>query len=74
MKKRIEQSSRVLFIRTKNTNDDKNNFYSQWVEMEINYAKEIGKEIECVDLIDSNQQEFKLFKDTKKIQDLRLCV
>ena len=61
LKKRIEQSSKVLFIRTNNTNDKENKFYSEWVEMEIDYAKELGKEIECIDLIDGANDEFKSF-------------
>lgn len=68
LKKRIEQSKKVLFLRTENTNDDENNFYSKWVEMEINYAKELGKEIECVNLRDESTKEFVLFKyDTTKM-------
>jgi len=62
LKKRIEQSAKVLFIRTDNTNDKENRFYSQWVEMEMNYAKELDKEIECVDLTKNKINEFKLFK------------
>jgi len=62
LRKRIEQSSKVLFIRTNNTNDKENKFYSEWVEMEINYAKESNKKIECIDLADGGINEFELFK------------
>jgi hypothetical protein len=62
LKKRIEQSKKVLFIRTKNTNNKENKYYSDWVEMEIKYAKELGKEIECVDLTKDKINEFKLFR------------
>lgn len=70
LKRRIEQSNKVLFIRTKNTNDQNNNFYSEWVEMEILYAKEINKSIECVDFIDDKQKEFTLYKSNKEIKEL----
>jgi len=71
LKKRIEQSNKVLFIKTKNTNDKENNFYSEWVEMEILYAKKIGKSIECINYIDDIQQEFTLYKYNKEIKDLK---
>lgn len=71
LKRRIEQSNKVLFIRTKNTNDQHSNFYSEWVEMEILYAKEINKSIECVDFIDDKQKEFTLYKNSKEIKDLK---
>ncbi len=35
LKRRIEQSKKILFIKTNRTNDKSNNFYSRWVEMEI---------------------------------------
>ena len=62
LKKRIEQSVKVLFLRSKNTNDQQNNFFSEWVEMEIAYAKELNKDIECIDLIQDGKCEFKLFE------------
>ena len=71
LKKRIEQSNKVLFIKTRNTNDKENNFYSEWVRMEILYAKEIGKPIECIDYIDDIKQEFTLYKYNKEIKDLK---
>jgi len=70
LKRRIEQSMKVLFIKTKNTNDKLNNFYSEWVEMEISHAKIIKKPIECIDFTDSNQEEYSLYKYSKKIKDL----
>ena len=63
LKKRIEQSSKVLFLRSKNTNDQQNNFFSEWVEMEILYAKKLSKDIECIDLIQDGKCEFKLFEE-----------
>ncbi len=62
LKKRIEQSDKVLFLRSKNTNDQENNFFSEWVEMEILYAKKLNKDIECIDLIQDGKCEFKLFE------------
>jgi hypothetical protein len=70
LKRRIEQSKKVLFIRTNNTNDKNNNFYSEWVEMEISYAKSIDKPIVCVDFIDDNQNEFTLYENNKEIREL----
>ena len=71
LKRRIEQSNKVLFIKTKNTNDQNNNFYSEWVAMEILYSKDINKPIECVYFIDDNQKEFTLYKYNKEIKDLK---
>lgn len=65
LQKRIQQSKKVLFIRTKNTNDPQNNFFSEWVEMEILYAKKLNKEIECVDMINDGNCVFKIFEDYK---------
>lgn len=67
---RIEQSKKILFVRTQNTNDENNNLYSKWVEMEILYAKKIGKPIECVDFIGDDKAEFELYKDNDKIREL----
>lgn len=66
LKKRIEQSKKVLFIRTNNTHDKMNNYYSEWVQMEIEYAKELNKEIECIDLINDGKCEFKIYPDTNQ--------
>jgi hypothetical protein len=62
LKKRIEQSTKVLFIKTNNTNDKENKFYSQWVEMEIGYAKELDKNIECINLTNYTMNEFNPFQ------------
>lgn len=62
LKKRIEQSSKVLYLRSKNTNDQQNNFFSEWVKMEIEYAIELDKNIECIDLLQDGKCEFKLFE------------
>jgi uncharacterized protein (DUF608 family) len=66
LKKRIEQSKKVLFIRTNNTHDEMNNYYSEWVQMEIEYAKELKKEIVCIDLINDGKCEFKIYPDTNQ--------
>lgn len=71
LKKRIEQSKKVLFIRTPNTNDKHNNFYSEWIEMEILYAKEINKDIECINLIDDGNSEFGIYEDNMLMSELK---
>ena len=43
-----------------------NNYYSEWVQMEIEYAKELNKEIECIDLINDGKCEFKIYPDTNQ--------
>ena len=73
LRKRIEQSSKVLFIRTLNTNDENNKYYSEWIEMEILYAKKINKKIECINLIDDDC-EFKIYKYAKLIPELGVIV
>ena len=70
LKKRIEQSDKVLFIKTSNTNDNENNFYSEWVKMEILYAKSIKKPIECINFTENTQEEFLEFKYDKEIKEL----
>lgn len=69
LKKRIEQSKKVLFIRTNNTNNEKNHFFSKWVKMEILYANKLGKEIECIDLIKDGKCELKVFEYNLKFKD-----
>ena len=44
LKKRIEQSNKILFLRTNNTQDERNNYFSEWVQMEIEYANKLNKE------------------------------
>jgi len=70
LKRRIEQSKKVLFIKTNQTNDKSNNFYSEWVKMEILYAKSINKPIEHIDFTNSNQGEFPLYRYNKEIKEL----
>jgi len=70
LKRRIEQSTKVLFIKTNNTNDKLNNFYSMWVEMEISYAKFIKKPIEYINFTDNNQKELQLSKYNEEIKEL----
>ncbi len=44
LKKRIEQSKNIIFVRT----DD--SLKSKWVEFELTYSKQIGKPIFCIDI------------------------
>lgn len=69
LKKRIEQSKKVLFIKTHNTNDESNHFFSKWVKMEILYANKLNKEIECIDFIGNKKCEFKEFEHNVKFED-----
>lgn len=51
LKKRIEQSNNLLFIRTSNSmTGEKLN--SPWIEMELEYCEVIGKTIYCINLTD----------------------
>jgi hypothetical protein len=50
LKRRIEQSDCLFFIRTNNSmTGEKVN--SEWIEMELEYSKEIGKQIYYIDLL-----------------------
>ena len=71
LKKRIEQSNKILFLRTNNTQDEMNNYFSEWVQMEIEYANKLNKEIECIDLKNNGCCEFKIYEDIKLISELR---
>lgn len=71
LKKRIEQSKKILFIRTPNTNDRNNKFYSEWIEMEISYAKKLNKDIECINLINEGNCEFKIYEDRTLMSKLK---
>ena len=71
LKKRIEQSKKILFLRTNNTQDEMNNYFSEWVQMEIEYANKLNKEIECIDLKNNGCCEFKIYEDIKLISELR---
>ena len=71
LKKRIEQSNKILFLRTNNTQDERNNYFSEWVQMEIEYANKLNKEIECIDLKNNGCCEFKIYEDIKLISELR---
>ena len=51
LKKRLEQSKNVVFVRTNNSVE------SDWVEFELDYSKEIGKTIFCIDFISDGSEE-----------------
>lgn len=69
LKKRLEQSRKVLFIKTYNTNNESNHFFSKWIKMEILYAHKLKKEIEYIDFIGNKKCEFKAFKHNLEIKD-----
>ena len=71
LKKRIEQSKKILFLRTNNVQDEMNNYFSEWVQMEIEYAHKLNKEIECIDLKNNSCCEFKIYEDINLISELR---
>ena len=62
LKKRIEQSRNILFIQTSNTTDENNNLRSPWIQMELDYAKELRKNIVCIDLLQKDKCEFDVLK------------
>lgn len=49
LKKRIEQSKYLLFIKTHNSMDRDGKIKSKWIEMEIAHAENTSKQIYCVD-------------------------
>ncbi len=55
LKRRIEQSNTVLFVKTENSFID-GRIPSEWIQMEINYSKEIGKKIAIMDCTTDNQK------------------
>lgn len=48
-----------------------NNYYSEWIQMEIEHAKALNKEIECIDLKNDCSCKFKIYKDTNLISKLK---
>lgn len=51
LKKRLEQSKNVVFVRTDNS------LKSVWVRFELDYSKEIGKNIFCIDFKSDGTEE-----------------
>ena len=56
LKKRIEQSKSIVFIKTNNSVDNDNNINSYWIKLELEYAKELNKKIIVLDF-DSLQDD-----------------
>lgn len=54
LKKRIEQSKYLLFVKTYNSISQDGEIKSKWIEMEISYAKNIAKQIYCLNLSDGH--------------------
>ncbi len=50
LKKRIEQSKTLLFLKTENSMNKDGCIRSEWVDMEISYAKELAKPVYCINL------------------------
>lgn len=50
LKKRIEQSNVVLFLKTDNSMNYNGKILSKWVEMEMEFAKKITKPVCCLNL------------------------
>ncbi len=61
LKKRIEQSSIVIFLETNNSIDNTGAFLSNWVRMEIEHANELSKPIYYIGF-GSNQSPFELLR------------
>lgn len=72
LKKRIEQSRNIIFVRTENTNDSKNNLLSEWVQMELDYSIELDKKILCIDLLNDGQCKFELMNYDKENNTLNI--
>lgn len=49
LKKRIEQSKSIVFIKTNNSVDNNNNIESYWINLELEYAKKLNKKITYID-------------------------
>ena len=49
LKKRMEQSKNILFIRTENSVN------SPWVQFELEYCKTLGKQIMCLNMLDDGK-------------------
>ncbi len=50
LKERISQSNKVLFLQTENSVNTDGEVLSPWVKMELEYAKKIKKEIQCINI------------------------
>lgn len=50
LKERIKQSRRVIFVQTNHSVSESLKVKSPWVQMELDYAVEVGKEVYCLNL------------------------
>jgi len=50
LKKRIQQSDFVIFIKTNNSMDSNQEIPSRWIELEIEHALTIGKPVLCINV------------------------
>lgn len=53
LKKRIAQSNNVVFVKTQNSLE------SDWVNFELDYSRDLGKNILCINLTDEEEVRFK---------------
>lgn len=59
LKKRIEQSKNIVFIKTKNSVDNDDNINSYWIKLELEYAKDLNKNIFILDFDSFEDDEIK---------------
>ena len=59
LKKRIEQSKNIVFIKTKNSVDNNDNINSYWIKLELEYAIELDKNIFVLDFDSIEDDEIK---------------
>lgn len=68
LKKRIEQSDRLLFIRTDNSMTGVN-VNSPWIELELVHCQTLGKPIYCVDLLDDHHMSLPYIRIKQDIKN-----
>lgn len=59
LKNRIEQSKSIVFIKTNNSVDGDDNINSYWINLELEYAKELNKKIVVLDFDSLQDDEIK---------------
>ncbi|MFK7779735.1 MAG: toll/interleukin-1 receptor domain-containing protein [Candidatus Gracilibacteria bacterium] len=62
LKKRVEQSKSIIFIKTNNSVDKNNNIQSYWINLELEHAKKLDKKIIYIDfnILQDNEIEKEL--------------
>lgn len=72
LKRRIEQSKNIVFVQTENTTDEENNLFSKWIQMELDYAKKLKKNIVCIDLLNNTHCEFQTLEYNIETNSLKI--